>query len=310
MNPLPRGFRRRSIYLILISLALIMVGSIVLTHSELKHFTITGSFTIKPQSYNYTRINLINGDRISINVSSINSTGEFQVYLSPGNTIPVHEGTLNVSDRMVENITFNYPSGEYYLIVYNNGDKIALYSYSIDLYRVKHVEMFSSAVSLSGVILLIISLILLYMDIVSYYSEKYPEIRSDKLLHCRSIKLNKHSCTVKIPLPYMVEEISNRIEEYFGGIGYKTRKKFEELMILERSQWNPFSKKKPALLMIHLDPYRLEFYYTIPHSRAAGTIDLAWIFNEVRGFVDKLLEGEGGIHSIDEEESRVKHEDD
>ncbi len=283
-----KGFKRRSIYLGLISIAFILTGLLFLTEDEINHLTLKGSLIVKPHSINATLIKVLNGDIIRINVTPQDNENMFQVYISSADST-YYGSAINISEKLGINMTFDYPSGEYYLVVLNKGVNETQYYYVVDLYRVEHVEKYNGVISLTGVFLALIALIMFYIDLVSYHSKKYPDFRENNIMICRSIKLNKHSCSIKIPLPYMPEELRDKIIEYYKILGYNTKKNLENVLILERTSLNPFSKKKPALLMINLDPYNLEFYYSIPHSRAAGTIDLEWIFNEVQGLINILL---------------------
>ncbi len=287
------GFKKRGFYVLIIGFLILLFASLFLNKVVVSNWSSSGVLIVKPDSINYTQIPVRMNSNVTYKLRyNTTTTRELNVtvYLAYGEN--PYEPVVKLDNITMGRALGIKKPGSYLLVVTNNGDKTIAANYTITVYYKKVVEEYGSATSITGIIVMLAGLFLIYNDIVSYYSKKYPDIIQKGPVKCSSIKLNKHVCTVETPI-IDVEEAKELTREYMGSKDYRVRKDLGLGLILERSRINPFSKDKPALVTI--DYYQLPIIsitYTIPHSRASGSIDLQWIYKEVEEFLKYLVEEE------------------
>ncbi len=287
-----RGFNKRGLYLITIGVLVMLFAYLYMTQDILETMNNNGTLIIKPGQINYTSINVRTGSNISYSISYNQSMrpGLIRLYLAYAENPYIPVQFLN---NTINGYAYNIRRpGKYFLVFENRGNSTILANYTVNVTFHRVIEKFNSATSIAGILIIIAGLLLLYNDVVSYFSAKYPDIIQRPGIKCSSLTLNKHVCTVQTMYDDF-EEAKKGVQRYMEGLGYRVRKDVGLGLIMERSRINPFSKEKPVLVTI--DFYNLPIIsitYTIPRSRAAGSIDLAWIFKEASGLV-KHGRGEG-----------------
>ncbi len=286
------GMKKRGFVLLIIGLVLLSTAFLFLREEKTDTRTYSGSLIVRPGSMNYTRISVRQDSDLTYRLT-YNTTiepGTLEVYIAPGGN-PYEEIFIlqNKSNGVVSQ--FGSP-GDYLLAFVNHGSGTISVTYKLDVSYRYIAEKYGSITSITAALLILLSLIVIYNDVVSYYSEKYPDVRRAPGIECHSIKLNKHVCTIQTMI-LDKEEAASIIRKYYEEKGYKHRKTLSMGLIMEKQRINPLGKDKPALVTIDFyDLPIISLTYSIPHSRASGSIDLAWIFEEAKGLMEKLIVGE------------------
>lgn len=286
------GFNKRGFYVLIIGFLVLLFAFLFLNKVVIANWSSNGELLVKPSSLNYTKILVRMNSNITYSLKYNTTFRKLNItlYLAYGEN--PYEPVINLSNITSGQAFDIKKPGSYLLVIINNGDKTITANYTITVYYKKMVEQYGSITSVTGIIIMLAGLFLIYKDVVGYYSRKYPDMIQKGPVKCSSIKLNKHVCTVETPI-IDVEEAKKLTRDYMESKDYRVRKDLGLGLILERSRMNPLSKEKPALITI--DYYQLPIIsitYTIPHSRASGSIDLQWIYSEVEEFLKYLVEKE------------------
>ena len=129
--------------------------------------------------------------------------------------------------------------------------------------------------------------ILLYHDITENLAKKYPEHRRGRFYECSTSKLTKHVCSIDVPLmdpKILLDKVINKLKT----MGYKYKDKISDTVhVVERPYRYIRKYGKPCSIVISLED-KLKFYYELPPSVSAGTIDLEWIETEVREIIKEI----------------------
>jgi hypothetical protein len=311
-------FKRRGIYLALIGALIIVFAILFLQESIVSTRTYQGILEIPAHRGNYIDLNIQRNSNLTYTITYNCSSSELNVSLYLSSQEAASQKLIKMNNPYNGSIVGLKRPGEYYLVIYNNGEKNLTVNYSVRVSFIHMKEKFGAATSITGIILVLVGLLVLYNDIVSYYSRKYPDHIVNGPIECHSVKLHRHICTVDargVP----IDKIMDNIEKYMAEKDYKLKKKLIQGLIYERSRSNPLSKTKPAIVTVEYFQYpKITLTYVIPRSRAAGSIDLAWIYNEVAGLAERLGLSIPNRNNRDrvypdqrgyEEESRVKRED-
>lgn len=284
--------RKRGFILLILGLILLSTAFLFLREEKTGRRTYSGNLIVRPGSMNYTRIFVRQDSNLTYRLT-YNTTiepGTLEVYIAPGGN-PYEEILVleNKSSGVVSQFT---SPGDYLLAFVNHGSRAISITYKLDVSYRYIAEKYGSITSITAFILILLSLIVVYNDVVSYYSRKYPGVRRAPGIECHSIKLNKHVCTIQSMI-LDKEKAAEIIRRYYAEKGYVHRKTLSMGLIMERQRINPLSKDKPALVTIDFyDLPKISLTYSIPNSRASGSIDLAWIFEEAKGLMEKLIAGE------------------
>ncbi len=280
INTIPK----RGILLAILGITILLISSLFLTEQVIVSRSYNGDLIIPPKTYNYTKISLTSGDNITCSLTS-NSSQIPHVYIST-EPFPSNESIIyNIICNENISTTFNKPLGTYFIIFINNYNTSLMIHYSIVIYRFKTKELYGGIPSLAGVVIILFSLMLLYVDYMNRMSEKYPDRITSEELECWSTKLNKHTCLLRgIYIPE--EEMYDLAKTYFETLGYKESATIGEAIIFERKRL--FSRRKPSTVIISPENEGIKLYYNTPPIRASGTIDLKWIYEEAKGFLETI----------------------
>ncbi len=229
-----------------------------------------------------------------------NTSNELLVILSSSEILSKENNYIeNITKYTNTNYTFRGEPGKYYLLVINNNDKDIWFKYNLLIYKEKITEKYHGAVSITGIIILFISIILLFNHKMREWSKKYPDKYIRPGLECWSHKINKHRC--KILLPEINYELPKQLWDMMKELGYTRRRELsKELVSYERKiGFLTRIKGKPCEVIVSVEEPYLTLYYEVWAPISSGTRDLAWIFEEAKKIMNYIYEkyGYGNISS-------------
>ena len=282
----------------LIGLALILISVLFLQTRTVVVVKKFDTVHLPSETYISIPVYLKTNDNITFTTNA--SNGLFIILSSSEILSEENSYVENITKYTNKNYTFRGEPGKYYLLIINNNDRDICFKYNLLIYKEKITEKYNGAVSITGTIVLFLSIILLLNHKMREWSKKYPDRYIEHGLECWSHKINKHRC--KILLTEINYELPNQLWDIMKKLGYTRKRELsEELVSYERKP--SFLKKykgKPCEVIVSVEEPYLTLYYEVWAPVSSGTRDLAWIFQEAKKIRDYVYKKHGiGNISLD-----------
>ncbi len=281
-----REMNKRSIILIIGALIVLGLSSSFLQETIPITKTFHDKIIIPPKSLYYVKIPLLTGDKFKINWTT-QPQANLQVYLGTSMDPTTLFKEMNLTKYNNVFRVFNGTNNMYVLGLLNPTANNVTVSYYITIHTYTVKEKFHGIISVIAAAALFLGAILLYHDITENLAKKYPEHRRGKFYECSTSKLTKHVCSIEVPLmdpKILLDKVINKLKT----MGYKYKGKISDTVhVVERPYRYIRKYGKPCSIVISLED-KLKFYYELPPSVSAGTIDLEWIEKEVKEIIKEL----------------------
>ncbi len=281
-----REINKRSIVLIIGALIVLALSSSFLQETIPITKTFHDKIVIPPKSLYYVKIPLLTGDKFKINWTTQPRTN-LQVYLGTSMDPTTLFKEMNLTEYNNVFQVFNGTNNMYILGLLNPSTNNVTVTYYITIHTHTVREKFHGIISLIAAAALFLGAILLYHDIIENLAKKYPEHRKGKFYECSTSKLTKHVCSIDVPLmdpKILLDKVINKLKT----MGYKYKGKISDTVhVVERPYRYIRKYGKPCSIVISLED-KLKFYYELPPSVSAGTIDLEWIEAEVIEIIKEI----------------------
>ncbi len=272
----------------LIGLALILISVFFLQTRTVVVVKKFDTVHLPGETYISIPVYLKTNDNITF---TTNTSNELLIILSSSEILSKENNYVeNITRYTNMNYTFRGKPGKYYLLIINNNDRDIWFKYNLLIYKEKITEKYNGAVSITGTIILFVSIILLLNHKMKEWSKKYPDRYIEPGIECWSHKINKHRC--KIFLPEINYELPKQLWVIMKELGYTRRRELsEELVSYERKiSILTRNRGKPCEVIVSVEEPYLTLYYEVWAPISSGTRDLPWIFREAKKIRDYIYE--------------------